>query len=163
MLSVNYDVKNLGWNMYMNEFSASIGLVQLSKLDILNKKRKKTAKIYSKEINLEGPDHPFALIPEELEKMIHAIREADKAKGTGEKIVLKEEEELRQFATRSIQAIKNISKGEILKEGINIDILRPGNQKRGAEPRFLLEIVGKKAARDVGLGEGILQEDCSEE
>jgi len=113
--------------------------------------------------NLEGPDHPFALIPDELEKMIHAIREADKAKGIGEKIVLKEEEELRQFATRSIQAIKNISKGEILKEGINIDILRPGNQKRGAEPRFLLEIVGKKAARDVGLGEGILQEDCSEE
>ncbi len=51
---VNYDVKNLGWNMYMNEFSASIGLVQLSKLDILNKKRKKTAKIYSKEINLEN-------------------------------------------------------------------------------------------------------------
>lgn len=113
--------------------------------------------------NLEGPDHPFALIPEELEKMIHAIREADKAKGTGEKIVLKEEEELRQFATRSIQAIKNISKGEILKEGINIDILRPGNQKRGAEPRFLLEIIGKKATRDICLGEGILQADCSEE
>jgi len=51
---VKYDVRNLGWNMYMNEFSASIGLVQLSKLDILNKKRKKTAKIYSKEINLEN-------------------------------------------------------------------------------------------------------------
>ena len=99
----------------------------------------------------------------ELEKMIHSIREADKAKGIGEKIVLKEEEELRRFATRSIQAIKNISKGEILKEGINIDILRPGNQKRGAEPRFLLEIIGKKATRDICLGEGILQADCSEE
>ncbi len=51
---VNYDVKNLGWNMYMNEFSATIGLVQLSKLDKLNKKRKKTAKIYSNELCIEN-------------------------------------------------------------------------------------------------------------
>ncbi len=51
---VNYDVTNLGWNMYMNEFSATIGLVQLSKLDKLNKKRKKIAKIYSKEFCVEN-------------------------------------------------------------------------------------------------------------
>jgi len=51
---VKYDVRNLGWNMYMNEFSATIGLVQLSKLDKLNKKRKKTAKIYSKELCIEN-------------------------------------------------------------------------------------------------------------
>lgn len=45
-----YDVHDLGWNMYMNEFSAAIGLVQLSKLDKLNKIRKKIAKRYSNEI-----------------------------------------------------------------------------------------------------------------
>jgi len=113
--------------------------------------------------NLVGPDHPFALIPEELSRMIHAIREGDKAKGLGEKIILKEEEELRIFATRSIQAIKNISKGEVMKERVNFDILRPGNQKRGAEPRFLAQIEGKKSARDIALGEGILQKDCIDE
>jgi dTDP-4-amino-4,6-dideoxygalactose transaminase len=49
-----YDVKEIGWNYYMNEFSAAIGLQQLKKLDKLNKIRKKTAKKYSKQINLQS-------------------------------------------------------------------------------------------------------------
>ena len=48
-----YDVEEIGWNYYMNEFSAAIGIIQLKKLDILNKKRKKIAKLYSKKINLD--------------------------------------------------------------------------------------------------------------
>lgn len=50
---VNYDVKELGWNFYMNEFSAAIGLAQLSALDKLNKKRLNVAKKFHKEINVE--------------------------------------------------------------------------------------------------------------
>jgi perosamine synthetase len=50
---VNYDVKELGWNYYMDEFSAGIGLQQLKKLDKMNSIRKKIAKSYSKKINLE--------------------------------------------------------------------------------------------------------------
>jgi len=50
----DYDVKEIGWNYYMNEFSAVIGLQQLKKLDKLNKFRRKIAKKYSKEINLES-------------------------------------------------------------------------------------------------------------
>ena len=49
---MNYDVKEIGWNYYMNEFSAAIGLVQLNKLDKMNKVRQKIAKIYHKEINV---------------------------------------------------------------------------------------------------------------
>jgi len=48
-----YDIKEPGWNYYMNEISAGIGIVQLSKLDKLNKIRLKIAKKYDKEINLE--------------------------------------------------------------------------------------------------------------
>jgi len=55
-----YDVDKLGWNYYMNEFSAVIGLSQLSKLDKLNNKRKKTAKIFSKELNV-SKKMPFNL------------------------------------------------------------------------------------------------------
>jgi len=110
--------------------------------------------------NLEGPDHAFSLIPDELTKMVKVIRDADRAKGVGKKIIQKEEEELRRFATRSIQAIKNISKGDVIKDGVNIDILRPGNQKRGAEPRFLSSIDGKKAVRDISIDEGVFPEDC---
>jgi len=51
---VNYDVKNIGWNYYMNEFSAAIGLAQLKKLNNANKQRKNIAKKYYDKIMLEN-------------------------------------------------------------------------------------------------------------
>jgi perosamine synthetase len=50
---VDYDVKKIGWNCYMNEFSAAIGLEQLKKLDHTNNIRKKIAKEYSEKIEIE--------------------------------------------------------------------------------------------------------------
>jgi len=50
----DYDVKNLGWNYYMNEFSAAIGLIQLNKLEKTNLKRKNIAKRYFDELSLEN-------------------------------------------------------------------------------------------------------------
>ena len=54
----DYDVKELGWNYYMNEFSAVIGLQQLKKLEKLNKIRKAIAKKYDQKINL-GRKMPY--------------------------------------------------------------------------------------------------------
>ena len=119
--------------------------------------------------NLPGPDHSFALIPSELKSMITAIRkkeltlnkeyqytmEEKLSLGSGKKEILPEEIELRNFATRALQSIKNIKKGEILHEGVNFDVLRPGNRIRGLEARFLLEIKGKKAIKDIQKGDGI--------
>jgi len=48
--TVKYDVDKVGWNYYMNEFSAAIGIEQLKKLDRMNKKKSRIAKRYSKEI-----------------------------------------------------------------------------------------------------------------
>jgi len=48
-----YNVKELGWNYYMNEFSAVIGLAQLKKLDRLNNIRKNIAKFYDNQIDVE--------------------------------------------------------------------------------------------------------------
>ena len=50
---MEYDVGGIGWNYYMNEFSAAIGLTQLKRLDKMNCIRKKIAKRYSEEIKLE--------------------------------------------------------------------------------------------------------------
>lgn len=50
---VFYNIKEIGWNFYLNEFSAAIGIAQLKKLDYLNEKRKSIAKRYYNEINLE--------------------------------------------------------------------------------------------------------------
>ena len=50
----DYDVKELGWNYYMNEFSAVIGLIQLKKLEKLNKIRRSIAKKYHRKIDLKN-------------------------------------------------------------------------------------------------------------
>lgn len=111
--------------------------------------------------NLPGPDHKFALVPSELKKMVENIRLAEKTFGDGKKQVLDVERELRDFAVRKIQAIRDIKKGERLVEGHNIEVLRPGNRTKGAEARFLLKINGKKAKKAIKSGEGVRLQDCS--
>jgi N,N'-diacetyllegionaminate synthase len=106
--------------------------------------------------NLPGPDHKFALTPDELFQMIDSIRKGDGAKGDKNKHVLNEEKELQQFAKRSLQATKKIIKGDILREGYNFDVLRPGNKLRGIEPMFLSSVDGKKSMKTIEIGQGIL-------
>jgi sialic acid synthase SpsE/RimJ/RimL family protein N-acetyltransferase len=108
---------------------------------------------------LPGPDHAFALTPSELKEMVEAIRQVPQVLGTGYKEVLESEQELRKFAHRGIQAIKDINIGEPLKEGSNIAILRPGNQTSGVHPKHLSEITGRSAKRAISLGEGIQMGD----
>lgn len=105
---------------------------------------------------LAGPDHRFALEPNELSAMVKAIRVADQTKGNGRKEILDVEKELRQFATRSLQATKNVKKGDVFRVGDNFDILRPGNRKRGLDARFLNVVNDRKAKSDIPLGDGIL-------
>ncbi len=47
-----YNVTDIGWNYYMNEFSAAIGIEQLKKLEYSNSKRKHIAKRYSDELKI---------------------------------------------------------------------------------------------------------------
>jgi N-acetylneuraminate synthase len=108
---------------------------------------------------LPGPDHSFALDPLELKEMINAIRNCQKCLGSKEKIVQDYELELRDFAQRSIQCIKNISKGEFFLEGVNFAILRSGKRNKGIHPKFLEIIEGKSATRSISIGDGILETD----
>ena len=104
---------------------------------------------------LDGPDHYFALEPNELKLMVKTIRDGEKSKGNKNKKILNEEKDLKIFATRSIQAIKNIKKGDILKEGVNFEVLRPGKRIRGIDARFLEKVNGKKAIKNISKGNGI--------
>ena len=54
-----YNVEELGWNYYMNEFSAVIGLAQLKKLDRLNNIRKNRKKFREKmwQVGIETGTH----------------------------------------------------------------------------------------------------------
>jgi N,N'-diacetyllegionaminate synthase len=108
--------------------------------------------------SLLGPDHKYAVKPEDLKNMVYGIRGVEKALGSSVKDVAKVEKELCLFAKRRIQATEDILNGATLTER-NIAILRPGKKKRGLHPRFWEVIIGKKVARNVRGGDGITWED----
>lgn len=125
------------------------------------------AKVIEKHVTLDkalpGPDHAFAITPEELKEMVAAIRQAEQMAGKLPEYEVKgidpAEKELRLFARRGIQALKDIKKGELLSEGNNIAILRPGEQPQGVHPRYIAEIEGKRAERNIPLGQGLKKGD----
>jgi len=124
------------------------------------------AKAIEKHITLDrkspGADHYCAIEPEELVLMVRAIRETEEKMSRGEKVeidpvmlgkqereTLEEEKYIRDFAYRSVFAIKPIKKGELFTKE-NIAVLRAGNQERGLEPKYFEELIkGKKAINDI--------------
>ncbi len=96
--------------------------------------------------NLSGPDHPFALEPNELRIMVKEIRNTEKALGSPIKRRTKSEEEMYKLGRRSIFAIKDIAKGEVI-EREDLAILRPGF---GIHPRCLERVIGRTAKVKIG-------------
>lgn len=95
----------------------------------------------------KGPDSFFSIEPAELMDMVNAIRIAEKAKGGVSYQVSAHESGSRIFR-RSLFAVKDIQKGEpFTKE--NVRSIRPGN---GLAPKYLDDIIGKKAAKDISCG-----------
>lgn len=121
------------------------------------------AKVVEKHFTLdrsfEGPDHRFAVTPEELKTMVASLRTLEKMGGTPLKEIYSEETELYHFARRGIQAIRDIEAGETFKEGYNIAVLRPGKKNLGVHPKWLEEIQGKRSTRRITKGCGITQDD----
>lgn len=94
--------------------------------------------------NMEGPDHKASLEPKELEKMVKAIRNIEKAIGKGMKEPSKSEVKNLEAARKSIVASKFIKKGEPFTEE-NLICKRPGN---GVSPMKWEEIINKTAGKD---------------
>lgn len=109
--------------------------------------------------NAVGPDHRFAVTPSELRQLIQVVREIEKMRGEKVKSILPSETELHAFACRGIQALQAIAEGDILQEGVNIGVLRPGKQSKGVHSRYLPEIEGQQAKRSLMPGEGLQKGD----
>lgn len=104
--------------------------------------------------SLPGPDHPFALEPDELKAMVRAIRETEQALGSPAKTYTPAEEEYRLQGRRSIHAARDIPKGTVITHDM-VAILRPGT---GLLPKFLDVVVGRRAAEDIAAHEPITWE-----
>ena len=110
--------------------------------------------------SMEGPDHEFALEPDELNQMVSSMRDTEATLGTGQKQVLDVENELYEKGRRAIQATTTIEAGEELSSE-NVKVLRPGKQEVGLRPKFYDELLGKTAARDILQSAGIRWEDIN--
>lgn len=110
---------------------------------------------------MPGPDHGFATEPDELKKMVSRMQiirrqynsgerfeVAPQLIGSSEKIILPEEQYVRNFAYKCIFATKDIKKGERLSEE-NVAVLRPGESARGLEPAFYNVLLGARATHDI--------------
>ena len=93
--------------------------------------------------NLPGPDHRASLEPSELSAMISAIRNIERALGTGIKKPSPSELKNKPIVRKSIVAATTIEKGETFTEK-NITVKRPGT---GITPMRWDEIIGRKAAK----------------
>ena len=136
----------------------------------------KGAKVIEKHLTLDkkmkGPDHFFALEPEELKKMVSAIRETEKKMKKGEKVDIDKmilgsekketqdiERYLREFAYRTIFTKKEIKKDELFTKD-NLAILRCGKRKKGLDPKEWFNIIDKKRAnKDLEIEYTITKDD----
>ena len=121
------------------------------------------AKVVEKHFTLDrtlpGPDHAYAVEPDDLAAMVRAIRLVETMRGSGEKVVQAAEEELFHYSLRGIQATRDVAAGEVLREGENMDILRPGKNRKGLNPFYIEEVNGRRATRDIPAGDGIQEGD----
>ena len=112
--------------------------------------------------SMEGPDHEFALEPDELDRMVSAVRDTETALGSAEKRVLDVEGELHEKARRAIHAIADIEAGETFTEE-NVKVLRPGGQETGLHPEHYESILDKVATRAIEKGDGIQWSDVTDQ
>lgn len=97
---------------------------------------------------LPGPDHAFAVEPDELTRLVQAVRRTEAVLGSGEKLIQNEEQELYTFARRSVFAIRDIRAGEPFTRD-NVDVLRNGKLGPGLTPAELDRVLQSVAKRDL--------------
>jgi len=97
--------------------------------------------------DLPGPDSAFSLEPSEFKAMVEAIRTVEKALGAVHYGVSEREAKSRVFR-RSLFVVKDMKAGEIFTEE-NVRSIRPGY---GLPPKYLPDILGRRAVRDIEEG-----------
>lgn len=97
--------------------------------------------------SIGGPDSSFSLNEAEFTAMVKAVREAELALGEVNYNLTEKQSKGREFS-RSLFVAERINKGEVFTTQ-NIRSVRPGY---GLHPKFLKDILGKKAKVDIEKG-----------
>ena len=103
---------------------------------------------------IKNPDCTFSMEPHEFKQMVEEIREVEKALGKVSYGVSKQEEYNTRFR-RSLFVVKDIAAGEVLTKD-NIRSIRPSN---GLKPKYMKDVLGKKANKPLAKGTPLSFED----
>lgn len=88
---------------------------------------------------MKGPDHGFAIEPNELKTLVDSIRVCDSILGSSEKHRTRSEEIHYHRGRRSVFAARDIPRNKVL-EMEDFAILRPGI---GLKPKYIYDLIGK--------------------
>jgi N,N'-diacetyllegionaminate synthase len=108
------------------------------------------ARVVEKHFTLDrkhgGPDRDVSLEPPALRDLVSSIRKVEAALGSAEKRIYAEEEVVRSWAHHSVATVRDIVAGRPI-EAADVAVKRPGS---GIPARFLDDVVGRVAGRDIG-------------
>lgn len=94
-----------------------------------------------------GPDASFSMEPGEFASMVKQVREVETAIGQVSYPIDVAKIKGREFC-RSLFVVNNMKAGDVFSEN-NIRSIRPGS---GLEPKYLSDVLGKKAAHNIERG-----------
>ncbi len=97
--------------------------------------------------NIGGPDAAFSLDVNAFSQMVQAVRDTEKLLGSVDYTISEKIEQSRQFA-RSLFVAQDIKKGERITT-TNVRSVRPGY---GAHPKYLQDMLGKRAKKNLHFG-----------
>jgi sialic acid synthase SpsE len=103
--------------------------------------------------NREGPDHKFAMNPENWANMVKEVRLLERALGSPDKFIASNEVQTAIVQRRCLRAARDIKAGEVFTRDM-IDVLRPATP--GAiKPDQIQDVIGTKALADMPLGKDL--------
>lgn len=105
----------------------------------------------------EGPDHKFAMNPENWANMVEETRLLERALGSSDKFIVENEVQTVVVQRRCLRAARNIEAGEIFTREM-IDVLRPATP--GAiKPSEIKAVLGMRALKDLPAGKELMWGD----
>jgi len=108
----------------------------------------------------EGPDHKFAMNPENWTRMVQETRLLERSLGSPDKFVAGNEHETAIIQRRCLRAARDVRTGEVIKRDM-IDVLRPATP--GAiKPHEIEAVIGKRARIDLPSGKDLRWTDLGE-
>ncbi len=99
----------------------------------------------------EGPDHKFAMNPDNWAKMVEETRLLERSLGSSDKFIAENEKQTAIIQRRCLRAARAVKAGEVFTREM-IDVLRPATS--GAiKPDQIPNVIGTKALHDMKYGQ----------